>query len=64
LLPEYLAVVHRLSRKFKTRLIRTHELFGARLKYHDPDTFCQEPVHPNLTGHLLIAEAVYQAFCQ
>jgi lysophospholipase L1-like esterase len=62
LLPAYLAVVHQLSRKFKTRLIRTHELFGARLKYHDPDTFCPEPVHPNLVGHLLIAEAVYEAF--
>jgi len=64
LLPEYLAVVHQISRKFKTRLIRTHELFGAQLKYHDPDTFCPEPVHPNLIGHLLIAEAVYQAFCR
>ena len=61
LLPAYLAVVHKLSRKFKTRLVRTHELFGVQLKHRDPDTFCQEPVHPDLTGHLLIAEAVYQA---
>lgn len=64
LLPEYLAAVHQLSRKFKTRLVRTHELFRAELKYRDPDTFCPEPVHPNMTGHLLIAEAVYRAFSQ
>lgn len=64
LLPEYLAVVHQMSRKFKTRLIRTHELFQGLLKYHDADIFCQEPVHPNLTGHLMIAEAVYHVFCR
>ena len=64
LLPDYLAVVHQMSRKFKTRLIRTHALFQGLLKYHDPDAFCQEPVHPNLTGHLVITEAVYHAFCR
>ena len=61
LIPDYLAVVHQLSRKFKTRLIRTHALFQELLRHHDPDIFCMEPVHPNITGHLLIAEAVYQA---
>ncbi len=64
LLPKYLAAVHRLSRKFKTRLVRTHDLFRVQLKHRDPDTFCQEPVHPNLSGHLLIAEAVYRAVGQ
>ncbi len=60
-LPEYLAVVERLGRQFNTRRVRTHALFAAQLRYRDPDTFGAEPVHPNLTGHLLIAEAVYQA---
>jgi len=64
LIPDYLAVVHQLSRTFKTRLIRTHELFQQLLKYHDPDTFCAEPVHPNLTGHIMIAESVYKEFCR
>jgi len=45
--------------KYKTRLVKTHELFQELLKYHEPDIFCPEPVHPNLTGHLVIAEAVY-----
>lgn len=64
LLPEYLAVVHQASRKFNTRLIRTHELFQGLLKHHEPDTFCAEPVHPNQSGHLVIAEAVYREFCR
>ena len=60
-IPDYLAIVDRLSRTFKTRHIKTHELFGRLLKYYEPDTFCAEPVHPNPTGHLVIAEAIYQA---
>lgn len=60
-MPEYLAIVAKLSREFKTRHIETHEMFGRLLKYHEPDVFCAEPVHPNPTGHLAIAEAVYQA---
>jgi len=64
MIPDYLAVVHQLSRKFKTRLIRTHALFQGLLRHHDPDMFGLEPVHPNMTGHLMIAEAVYQALCR
>ena len=60
-MPDYLSIVDRLSRTFKTCHIKTHELFGRLLKYHEPDTFCAEPVHPNPTGHLAIAEAIYAA---
>jgi lysophospholipase L1-like esterase len=61
LLPDYLRVVHGLSRKYRTRLLRTHEMFQKLLRHHPADVFCPEPVHPNMTGHLAIAEAVYQA---
>ena len=60
-MPDYLAIVDRISRTFKTRHIKTHALFGRLLKCHEPDTFCAEPVHPNPTGHLVIAEAIYEA---
>lgn len=61
LMPDYLAIIEKMSRTFKTRHIKTHELFGRLLKYYAPDTFCPEPVHPNPTGHLVIAEAIYEA---
>jgi len=61
LIPEYLDVVEKLSRQFDTLHVRTHKLFAGLLKHHDPDTFCPEPVHPNLTGHMVIADAVYEA---
>ena len=60
-MPAYINTVHDLSRKYKTRLVKTHDMFQGLLKHNDPDTFCPEPVHPHLTGHLAIAEAVYEA---
>ena len=59
-LPQYLATVHRMSRKYRTRLVQTHAIYQKLLKFQAPDLFCGEPVHPNLTGHLVIAEAVYE----
>ena len=61
LLPKYLATVHRMSRKYRTHLVKTHAMFQKLLAHYEPDTFCPEPVHPNPTGHLAIAEAVYNA---
>lgn len=60
-LPAYINAVRKMQRKYKTRLVKTHDLFAKLLKDHSLDTFCPEPVHPNLTGHLAIAEAVYSA---
>ena len=61
LLAEYIAIVHALSREHDTRLVKTHDIFQRLLKYFPADTFCPEPVHPNQTGHFVIADAVYQA---
>jgi len=59
LLPEYLKIVNELSEKYQAWHVKTHEIFQRQLRLHQPDTFCLEPVHPNLTGHLLIAESLY-----
>jgi len=61
LLPAYIRVVHQMSEKHETRLVKTHEMFMRLLRHHDSDTFCPEPIHPNPTGHLAIAEEVYAA---
>lgn len=60
-LPAYIDTVVGLSRKYRTRLVHTHDLFQRLLKTYEADRFCPEPVHPNLAGHLAIAEAVYEA---
>lgn len=63
ILPRYLDIVETLSREHKARLLKTHAMFQKLLKYYDPDMFCAEPVHPNLTGHVAIASAVYDLLC-
>lgn len=60
-LPLYLKTVERMARKYKARHVRTHKLFGAQLKRQLPDRFCPEPVHPNLSGHLVIAHGWLEA---
>jgi lysophospholipase L1-like esterase len=61
LLQDYIAVTRKMSKKYKTGLIKTQELFQNVMKYYETDTICPEPVHPNSTGHLIIAEAIYKA---
>lgn len=46
LLQEYIGIVREISKIYKTRLVRTHEIFQKLLKHHDADIFCPEPVHP------------------
>lgn len=60
-LPSYLKTVHAMVRKHKTRHVRLHEVFQKQLKHHSPDRFCPEPVHPNPSGHLVMAHAWLQA---
>ncbi|NQT51755.1 SGNH/GDSL hydrolase family protein [bacterium] len=55
LLEGYLKVVHDLAEAFDARLVRTHDMFRHQLAHRPWGTFCDEPVHPNRTGHVLIA---------
>jgi len=64
LLPQYINTVQVMSQKYQTRFLNAHQLFQQLLKYHEPETFCPEPIHPNFTGHLTLAEAVYSALSE
>jgi lysophospholipase L1-like esterase len=59
LLPTYISIVEKLSQKHETLFLNTHDLFQEQLKYNHPDLYCGEPVHPNQTGHMLIAQGLY-----
>lgn len=61
LLPEYIATVHRLAEQFQARLVRLHEIGRQVLQGHPAEVLSPEPVHPNTTGHGLIAYALFQA---
>lgn len=60
-IPHYIAVVHEMAEKYETLHVRTHEVFQEHLRYREPDVFCPEPVHPNHTGHMIIAAALMKA---
>lgn len=55
LLPGYIQVVHELAEKFGARLVRLQDMFERHLRHRPFTAFCAEPVHPNRTGHMLIA---------
>ncbi|MCX5642633.1 MAG: SGNH/GDSL hydrolase family protein [Candidatus Omnitrophica bacterium] len=61
IIPDYIKVVRRLSGEFDALLIKTHDIFQKQLKYRPADTFCPEPIHPNATGHLIIAHELLKA---
>lgn len=63
ILPRYLETVHQMSEKYGTKLVRTHDMFQRQLDYRKATVFCQEPVHPNPKGHLLIAVEVLKTLC-
>lgn len=54
-LPKYSKTVHALAKKYGARLVDPHRRFQKLLKHAPADQFCPEPVHPNLSGHLVIA---------
>jgi lysophospholipase L1-like esterase len=61
-LPKYLRTIERMAKKHRARHVRTHRLFQELLKHHPADHFCpDEPVHPNASGHLVIAHAWLKA---
>ena len=62
LLPRYIETADRMGEQYGARRVKTHEVFREFHRHQHPDVcFPNEPVHPNQTGHLLIAEAVYGA---
>ena len=64
IIPRYLETVEQMSAQYGTRLVKLHDIFQQHLQYRDADTFCPEPVHPNHTGHLVIAHALLEALIE
>ena len=64
LLPEYISVVEAMAEEFAARVVRLQPMFERQLQYRPADSFGPEPVHPNRTGHLLIAQEVLRVLCE
>jgi len=57
-MPEYIAVVKKLAEEWNALYVPTHEIFQEQLRFRPADAFCPEPVHPYLSGHLVMAHAL------
>ena len=60
MIPEYIDTVETMSARYNTLLLNLHDIFQDHLKFRPARTFCPEPVHPNHTGHLVIANALME----
>ena len=60
MIPEYISIVEEMSARYGTRFFNLHDVFREHLKYRPASVFCPEPVHPNHTGHMVIANAVME----
>ncbi len=60
-LPQYLKAINTLAKKYQTRHVKTHRVYQTLLERYEADQFCAEPVHPNPSGHLVIAHAWLKA---
>ena len=54
---DYVEATKRIAADYGARLVDTHAMFAEQLKHHRADAFGDEPVHPNATGHLMMAHA-------
>ena len=61
LMDRYGAVVERLSTEYEARFVDVQSEFDRHLKYRPTQSLCGDRVHPNRTGHLIIARAFLTA---
>jgi len=57
---EYIEIVEEMSKKYETYHLKIHRIFQNYLKFFESETFAPEPVHPNTTGHFIIANEIFK----
>lgn len=62
-LPAYVDPVRANAARHGARFIDLQAIFQECLRHRHPDDYGSEPIHPNATGHLVIADAIYDALC-
>lgn len=61
ILAGYINIVREMAEKFDALHVPTHDIFQQQLECRSADTFCPEPIHPNPTGHQIMAHAWLKA---
>jgi len=61
MMDEYGTIVQKLSAEYKTIFVNTQQYFDRYLKFNSSRTLSDDKVHPNLTGHMIIANSFLDA---
>jgi len=61
LMPAYIDCVDELACRYELPLVPLQETFQKLLRHRKSDVFSEDKIHPNLTGHYAIADAVYRS---
>jgi lysophospholipase L1-like esterase len=64
LVDEYSSIVTDLATQFAARLVHLQPVFARHLQPRPATTFSHDAVHPNHTGHVIIAEEVLKTLMQ
>ena len=58
---EYGAVVERLAGEYGATFVNVQKAFEEHLAHHPSESLCDDKIHPNLTGHMIIATCFLNA---
>ena len=58
-LAAYIQATEEIAGECGLKCIKLSEIFRDLLRYKNSETYSEDKIHPNLTGHLAIAEAIY-----
>ena len=61
MMDKYSAVVKKLSSEYNTVFVDTQKYFDRYLDFNPSNTLSDDKVHPNLTGHMIIARSFVDA---
>jgi lysophospholipase L1-like esterase len=59
-LAAYLQAIDEIAKEYGLKIIRLSESFQKLLRHKNSETFSEDKIHPNLTGHLAIADNIYR----
>lgn len=59
-LAAYLQAIDEIASEYGLKVIKLSESFHELLRYKNSETYSEDKIHPNLTGHLAIAETIYR----
>lgn len=61
MMEEYARVVKALAEKYSLAFVDLQAAFDTYFQYYSPQTIAWDRIHPNVTGHVLIARAILSA---